>query len=107
MFGRDRMSKEPRHLQNDSQYSFVKNLPEDGMDLLLLYSHFHGNQNNNPLTAIIPLPKSDKAAVILQGRYQVRADNIQLVRPTRIMDDLMQTIFTVHQFVLAAMLVVT
>jgi len=67
--------------------------------------HFHGNATSHPLTAIIPVPNSQKDTVILQGRYQSRSDNVQIVRPQQVMNELIKTIFTVKQYVLAAMLI--
>ncbi|MEH6583521.1 MAG: ABC transporter permease [Halioglobus sp.] len=68
--------------------------------------HFHGDYSQRPLTAIIPVAKDEKSAVILAGRYQARDDDVQLISPPRVMDELMATIFTVRQFVVAALSVV-
>ncbi len=65
--------------------------------------HFHGDNNRRPLTAIIPIAKDNKSAVILAGRYQARDDGVQLISPSRVMNELMATIFTVRQYVVAAL----
>ncbi len=66
--------------------------------------HFHGNTNQYPLTAVIAAPTDDKSAVILMGRYEGREDNVQMQQPPQVMTELMDTIFTVRTYVIAAML---
>ena len=68
--------------------------------------HFHGDNSQRPLTAIIPVARDNKSAVILAGRYQARNDDVQLISPPGVMDELMATIFTVRQFVVAALSIV-
>ena len=68
--------------------------------------HFHGDNSQRPLTAIIPVAKDNKSAIILAGRYQARDDDVQLISPPGVMDELMATIFTVRQFVVAALSIV-
>lgn len=68
--------------------------------------HFHGDNSLRPLTAIIPVAKDEKSAVILAGRYQARHDDVQLISPPQVMDELTATIFTVRQFVVAALSIV-
>ncbi|MEH6606581.1 MAG: FtsX-like permease family protein, partial [Pseudomonadales bacterium] len=65
--------------------------------------HFHGDNSQRPLTAIIPVARDDKSAVILAGRYQARDDDVQLISPSRVMNELIATIFTVRQYVVAAL----
>jgi putative ABC transport system permease protein len=68
--------------------------------------HFHGDNTQRPLTAIIPLARDNKSAVILAGRYQARDDDVQLISPPEVMDELIATIFTVRQFVITALSIV-
>ena len=68
--------------------------------------HFHGDNSQRPLTAIIPVARDNKSAVILAGRYQARDDDVQLISPPGVMEELMATIFTVRQFVVAALSIV-
>ena len=73
--------------------------------------HFHGDLSEYPITAIVALPKSEKAGVLLMGRYQVSEEGSagqhqQIVHPSAVMDDLLATILTVRSFVVAAVLVV-
>jgi putative ABC transport system permease protein len=62
--------------------------------------HFHGDPAAFPATAIIAVPNDEKAAALLQGRYQ-DASTLQIVRPETVMADLLGTVFTVERFVVA------
>ena len=64
--------------------------------------HFHGNDAELPLTAILPVPRSDKARVLIQGRYQ-QHESLQLLEPRAIIDQLLATVFAVQRYVLVAM----
>ena len=68
--------------------------------------HFHGETADFPLSAIIAVPRNDKAGVLLEGRFQDPAATVRLIRPEGVMDDLLATVLTVRQYVLAAVLVV-
>jgi putative ABC transport system permease protein len=67
--------------------------------------HFHGDLSGYPISAIIVAPDSDKSQAILMGRYQGPDETQQIVRPTAVMDELLDTILTVQSFVVAGMLV--
>lgn len=54
--------------------------------------HFHGNEDDLPLTGILVVPKNQKAATILKGRYGVDKDR-QMLQPLLIIEDLMRIIF--------------
>jgi putative ABC transport system permease protein len=68
--------------------------------------HFHGDPSAYPLSAVLVVPQSDKAEVILMGRYESADGLEQIVRPRRVMDRLLATVFTVREFVVGAMLLV-
>lgn len=67
--------------------------------------HFHGEQDDLPLTAIIPVPRDLKSGVLLQGRYQGH-EQLQLLEPGRVINQLLQTLFAVQRYVLLAMTMV-
>jgi putative ABC transport system permease protein len=67
--------------------------------------HFHGDDGSNPLTAILPIPKDDKARVLILGRYQ-SDPALQMVQPRKVMDELLDTVFAVQRYVLVAMALV-
>ena len=64
--------------------------------------HFHGDNADLPLTAILPAPRSDKARVLIQGRYQGH-ETLQLLEPRAVIDQLLDTVFAVQRYVLVAM----
>ena len=67
--------------------------------------HFHGDLSGYPLTAVIAVPKDDKSGVLLRGRYTDAADT-QIVRPLTVIDELLDTILTIQQFIVAAVIIV-
>jgi len=68
--------------------------------------HFHGDTGEFPVTAIIAVSADDKSGVLLEGRYQDAGAPVRAARPTAVMDDLLATVFTVRQYVLAAVALV-
>lgn len=68
--------------------------------------HFHGTPADFPISAIIAAPTDQRAAVLLEGRYQGPESPVQAVVPTLVMDDLLATVFAIRQYVLAAVGVV-
>jgi putative ABC transport system permease protein len=63
--------------------------------------HFHGDNADLPLTAILPVPHSDKARVLIQGRYQSH-ETLQLLEPRAVINQLLDTVFAVQRYVLVA-----
>lgn len=54
--------------------------------------HFHGDASAYPVTAIIPVARDEKAAVLLRGRF-VDEPTRQLVRPAQVVDSLNKQVF--------------
>lgn len=68
--------------------------------------HFHGSLDDYPLTGVIAVPEDEKSGVILMGRYlDGEADN-QIVRPRDVVRELLDTILTIQQFIVAAVVIV-
>ena len=68
--------------------------------------HFHGGQEEYPITAVITVPPDQRSETILRGRYESPDDLAQIVQPTTVMDELLDTVLTVQTFVIAAVVVV-
>jgi len=68
--------------------------------------HFHGNLDGYPLTGVIAVPNDDKSGVILMGRYLDSEANNQNVRPRDVVEELLDTILTIQQFIVAAVFIV-
>lgn len=68
--------------------------------------HFHGNTETFPLTAFIVKPYDEKAATLLRGKYLGDAEKVQIVQPTVVMTELLNTILTIQAYVIAAIVLV-
>ena len=64
--------------------------------------HFHGDNADNPVSAIIPLPHSDKSAALLLGHYLEEREDVQIVRSRRVISELLETVFTVRDYIVVA-----
>ncbi|MGF1759519.1 hypothetical protein L4D76_16550 [Photobacterium sagamiensis] len=68
--------------------------------------HFHGDLRQLPVSSVIPVPHSDKAAVLLQGRFAAPKLDNQIVRSQIVMQELLDTVFTVRNYVVIAVTVI-
>ncbi len=68
--------------------------------------HFHGDNVGNPLSAIIPVPRDDKSAVLLLGHYQEQRKDVQIVRSRRVIGELLATLFTVRDYIVVGIAIV-
>ena len=66
--------------------------------------HFHGDPDGFPLTAVLAFPPDERAATLLAGRYVGDDEPVQVLRPERVMAQLLDTVFTVQRYVTAAAL---
>jgi putative ABC transport system permease protein len=64
--------------------------------------HFHGDISEYPLDAILVIPESRRQSIQLRGRFEQRTDNIQMIVPLAIVNDLVDTMFSVRDTVVAA-----
>jgi putative ABC transport system permease protein len=58
------------------------------------------------VTSVIAVPKDKKSSDLLQGRYLAQEEPVQIVPPVDVMDDLLETIFTVQSYVMVAVVIV-
>lgn len=68
--------------------------------------HFHGDPAHFPVTAVLAFPRDAKSGTLLEGRYLGEDEAAQIVRPARVMDQLLATVLAVQQYVTAAIFVV-
>jgi putative ABC transport system permease protein len=64
--------------------------------------HFHGDTASFPITSVIAIPEDQKSSTVLQGRYLSDDERVQIVTPTTVMDELLNTILTVRRYILVA-----
>ena len=68
--------------------------------------HFHGDRSEHPVSAIIAVPHDAKSRALLMGRYSGSAEPSQIVRPAQNMAELLETVFTIRSYLVAAIGVV-
>ncbi|RKX39006.1 MAG: hypothetical protein DRP64_14820 [Verrucomicrobia bacterium] len=68
--------------------------------------HFHGDTSDFPITAIIAVPHNEKAGTLLQGKYLADDERVQIVKPSTVMNELLGTILTVQNYVVAAVVII-
>ncbi len=68
--------------------------------------HFHGNPEDYPLDAIIAVPKDRKSGILLRGRFEDQSEDIQILVPLSIINDLLNTVASVKNYILAGSIVV-
>ena len=68
--------------------------------------HFHGSDVTFPLTSIIVVPPDQKNATLLRGRYQDN-ETLQLVVPGSVLDDLLETVFAVQNYVILGLAILS
>ena len=80
---------------NASVLSYTEITPEN-----INSFHFHGNPDEFPIDAAIAVPRNRRSAVMLRGRYEERTDPVQIMVPTRIVGELIETVLSVRNFVI-------
>ena len=68
--------------------------------------HFHGDTATFPVTCVIAIPRDRKSSDLLRGGYLSEDEQVWIVRPIDVMDDLLETVFTVRSYVVAAVMIV-
>lgn len=65
--------------------------------------HFHGDVSSYPITAVLAVPPDAKNRALLMGRYESPGETMQILRPVGVIDDLLETVFTVQGYIVAAL----
>jgi putative ABC transport system permease protein len=68
--------------------------------------HFHGATDDFPLTSVIAVPPDQKSAALLRGRFQDN-ETLQLVVPGTVLDDLLETVFAVQNYVILGLVMLS
>ena len=80
---------------NASVLSYTEITPEN-----IRSFHFHGDPDEFPIDAVIAIPKNRRSAVMLRGRYEERTDAVQILVPSRVISELVDTVLSVRNFVI-------
>jgi len=62
--------------------------------------HFHGDPAGFPIDAVVAVPHDRKSGVMLRGRYAGGGEAVQMVVPRRVVDELVETMFSVRDAVM-------
>jgi putative ABC transport system permease protein len=68
--------------------------------------HFHGNPDTYLINAAIAIPRDKKSELMLRGRYEQGARDVQLVLPEAVVDELVSTVVTVRDLLVVAALAI-
>jgi putative ABC transport system permease protein len=68
--------------------------------------HFHGDPDNFPIDAVLAVPASFKASVLLRGRYEEGNTAVQMIVPSEVVDEVLDTMFSVRDWVMLGSLAV-
>jgi putative ABC transport system permease protein len=68
--------------------------------------HFHGDLSTYPVSAVLVFPKDAKSETILRGRYLSEEEKHQIIKPTEVIDGLLQNIFRIKNVLDAVIAVV-
>ena len=82
---------------NASVLSYTEITP-DNLDSF----HFHGSPDEFPVDAVIVVPNDKKSGILLRGRYQETESSIQMIVPLTVINDLLNTVFVVRDYVILA-----
>ncbi len=63
--------------------------------------HFHGSPDGFPVDAILAVPEDRRSGVRLRGRYEEPGGPVQMVVPRAVVDDLVETMFSVRDAIFA------
>lgn len=61
--------------------------------------HFHGNENDYPITSVLVFPDSEKSRSMLLGRYETSRTTSQIVIPAESVSQLLDTLFSTKDLV--------
>jgi putative ABC transport system permease protein len=69
--------------------------------------HFHGATGNFPLNSVIVVPPDDKSGALLRGRYQDNDQGMQMIVPSSVLNDLLDTVFTVQNYIILGLAILS
>jgi putative ABC transport system permease protein len=62
--------------------------------------HFHGDPDDFPVDAIITVPNDKKSGILLRGRYEEQEAAVQMLVPLQVINNLLDTVFSVRDLIL-------
>lgn len=62
--------------------------------------HFHGDPADFPIDAVIAVPRDRKSGILLRGRYEEEGTAVQMLVPSEVVDEVLETMFSIRDYVL-------
>jgi putative ABC transport system permease protein len=69
--------------------------------------HFHGATGDFPLSSVIVVPPDEKSGALLRGRYQDNDLGMQMIVPSSVLNDLLDTVFTVQNYIILGLAILS
>ena len=69
--------------------------------------HFHGATGDFPLSSVIVVPPDEKSGALLRGRYQDNDQGMQMIVPSAVLNDLLDTVFTVQNYIILGLAILS
>jgi putative ABC transport system permease protein len=69
--------------------------------------HFHGATGDFPLNSVIVVPPDEKSGALLRGRYQDNDQGMQMIVPSSVLNDLLDTVFTVQNYIILGLAILS
>jgi putative ABC transport system permease protein len=61
--------------------------------------HFHGDPDGFPVDAILAVPTDRKSGILLRGRYEEAGTDVQMLVPSDVVNEILETMFSVRNYV--------
>lgn len=62
--------------------------------------HFHGDPDGFPVDAILAVPKDRRSGILLRGRYEEEGAAVQMLVPSVVVGEILETMFSVRNYVI-------
>lgn len=62
--------------------------------------HFHGDPDGFPVDAILAVPTDRKSGILLRGRYEEQNTAVQMLVPSDVVNEVLETMFSVRDYVM-------
>ncbi len=62
--------------------------------------HFHGDPESFPIDAILAVPTDRKSGILLRGRYEEEGTAVQMLVPSQVANEVLETMFSVRNYVI-------
>ncbi len=62
--------------------------------------HFHGDPDSFPVDAVLAVPTDRKSGILLRGRYEKEGTAVQMLVPSDVVSEVLETMFSVRNYVI-------